>query len=294
MPESGVTIHFIVNPKAGSGNASAAVDLLSAVCIRSGLKALIHPTGYPGHATELARSLSEHLDPVFAVGGDGTVREVAVGLTGGNAPLGIIPCGSGNGLARHLRIPMDPVDAFHSLESGRVIKADALTAGGKLFFNIAGLGFDGLVAHAFNTQAKRGLINYIKLIIRWYFKSSEFEYELRSEGFNRSGKAFIIAFANGSQYGNNARIAQGASVDDGKIDVVIVRKPSLLQAPLFTWRVMIGTISSSSLVKIVQLNHANVVTSKPVPMHLDGEAAGHTAELLIDLMAGQLNLLSPA
>lgn len=293
MPESGRTIHFILNPRAGSGTAAMAGERLKGACTKANLVAVLHPTLHAGHATLIARSLSQSEEPVYAVGGDGTVREVAAGLIGGNAPLGIIPCGSGNGLARHLGIPMNTVDAFELLQTGRIIIADVLKAGDQHFFNIAGIGFDGLVAHAFHAQAKRGLVNYIKLIIRWYFKSSEFEFELKSDGMSHSGMAYMIAFANGSQYGNNAWIARGARLDDGKIDVAIVRKPSLLQTPLFSWQVMTGRVRSSSLVKFLRLERVRVVTPRPVPLHLDGEAAGHTAEVFVGLESAKLRLIVP-
>ena len=290
----GRSIHFILNPNAGSGSAASAGKSLSAYCKENGYQAVLHTTTHAGHATTLAAKLRNGNDPVVAIGGDGTVREVAAGLIGGAAPLGIIPCGSGNGLARHLGIPMNPLSAFRSIMNGRVVNADVIYAGEQPFLNIAGLGFDGLIAHEFNAHGKRGLINYIRLIIRHYFRSSEFKYELNSEEFNQTGMAFIIALANGSQYGNNAWIASGAALDDGLMDVIIVRKPTLTAIPLFLWQVMTGRVNRSRLVNRQQVREVRIKLMKSIPLHLDGEAAGHAADITFTVSSESLKLMVPA
>lgn len=294
MPAVGQTLHFILNPTAGSGKASAVARQLAGHCKGAGYQIVLHQTTGAGHATVLGSELRQTGDLVLAIGGDGTVSEVAAGLIGGTAVLGIIPCGSGNGLARHLGIPMDPIRALRSILHGKELKADVLYAGRTPFFNIGGIGFDGRIAAAFNAEGKRGLFNYIRLIIREFFNSSEFQYELVSMDFIASGPAFIIAVANGSQYGNNARIASGARLEDGLIKVVVVRKPTLFEVPRFAWQVMTGKVEHSELVRSYACDALRIQTSSGIPLHLDGEAAGQVTDITFRLEPGKLNLMAPA
>jgi len=290
----GRTLHLILNPKAGSGKAARAGHLLVRHCRNSGLQPVLHQTEHAGHATEIASTLRNSGELVLAVGGDGTVSEIAAGLHGGSAVLGIIPCGSGNGLARHLGIPQQPVAALDCQLNGNTQQADVMFAGDRLFFNIAGIGFDGSVAADFNAGTRRGLLNYIRLIATGFFSASEFNCTINGPGVSYEGPAFILAFANGSQYGNNAQIASGASLNDGKMELVIVRKPNLLQVPLFTWQVMTGRTRKSGLVRFYSVTALHVAADKAVHLHLDGEAAGQVSSLDLRVEAGTLNLVVPS
>ena len=185
---------------------------------------------------------------------------------------------------------MDPIGALNFQLERPAYLADVMYASDRLFVNIAGIGFDGSVAAAFNTGGKRGLLNYIRLIVSGYFKSKEFTCKLSGPDFNYDGPAFIVAFANGSQYGNNARIASGAREDDGKMEVVIVRKPALWQVLRFTWQVMTGRIRNSGLVTFHRATALNAEISRPVDLHLDGEAAGQVMTLDLRVEPGKLKL----
>ena len=225
-------IVFIVNPISGTQNKRYILKLLPEKLNSELFDWHIAKTEYAGHATLLAKEYStQDYHAIIAIGGDGTVNEIARSLVHTNVALGIIPCGSGNGLARHLHIPMDPVGAIKVIN--RFIAKDVDY--GKIneipFFCTCGVGFDAFVSSKFANAGRRGLLTYLENTLREGLKYKPDTYEIEVEGETRKYKAFLIACANASQYGNNAFIAPQASMSDGMLDVTIMEPFNVLGDP---------------------------------------------------------------
>lgn len=239
-----------------------------------GLDGQVFVTERAGHARELAQvALTQGASLVMAWGGDGTINEVGSALTFRDATLGVIPSGSGNGLARELRIPFDPARAFDVALDGRERRIDAGELDGRLFFNVAGIGLDARVAHRFaaNGPAHRGLRRYLAITARELFTYEPDYHTIVTDGRTERVRALLIAIANARQYGNGALIAPAAQLDDGRLDVVVIaaRSPltALMQVPcLFAGR--IATMRGVTLSTAVDIR---VTSDQPVLYHVDGE-----------------------
>jgi diacylglycerol kinase (ATP) len=239
----------------------------------------------------LRRAQSEHVDVVFAVGGDGTVHEVAKRLIGTQLPLGIVPTGSGNGLARHLGFPMNARRALRSYQ--RVVSIDTATVNGLPFVGTMGVGFDAWVAEAFASSGVRGLVTYVRVGLGGFLKYSPQLYQIEIDGELLERQALLIAVANASQYGNNARIAPVASLQDGLLDVVILERPSLMKIPLAAVRLFGGTIHRGSGITMRRGRHVVIRRPSPGPAHLDGEPVTLPERLIIDIVPKSLRILLP-
>ena len=184
----------------------------------------IYKTTCRGDATERAKkAVDEAYSLVVAVGGDGTINEVAQGLLGTEVPMGIIPNGSGNGLARFLKIPNKPKKAIKRIKKGKKKRIDTGLLNGQLFLNIAGFGFDAQVAQAFDRFGKRGFVSYILLTVREYLKFRPSTYKIEIDRQKVERKAFLLSIANSSQFGNNAHIAPKAKINDGQLDLIVLK-----------------------------------------------------------------------
>jgi len=293
MQASFQKIRLIINPAAGSSGFDRLVRKISKV--KSGINAEIETviSKKPGDILRLSRQFAAEEHPVFISGGDGSVHEAAIGLKGGSAPLAILPTGSGNGLARHLQIPLKIKKAVSVLVGkSKLIKADMPELNGKPFVNVGGIGFDGLVACEFNKAAKRGLPTYIQKVLTNYFRFNEFEYKISFDQQQISGKAWVIALANSSEYGNGAKISPGSLVTDGILDLVIVRKPKLLQIPGLIYKVMNGK-ADSVLIERFKLRDCTIELSQEIDYHLDGEYMGKIQSASCSVIPSCLNLLIP-
>lgn len=285
---------FIVNRFAGTGYSSALERKIHEVCSKHAIKPAIEFTSSRGHATELARHGIQHADAIVAVGGDGTVNEVAQGLLSTKIPLGIIPTGSGNGLARHLMIPLKPTEALASLLSGKIIDMDSFKINNRLSVNVSGIGFDGHIASLFSTAQKRGLFGYVQLVLKEYFSSEEFNWQLQSENKITQHRSFIIAIANSSQYGNNAFIAPHASVTDGELSISSVKKIPLNGGPSFTYQLFTKNLQPGKRINFIPVKNCTVTTDKPLAFHCDGESCGHTDLFSIEILPASLKIIVPA
>ena len=219
-------IVFIVNPISGAQQKEVVLAQIVRAIDTTKYDYEIIKTAYAGHATQIAeRAVSDGVDIVCAVGGDGTVNETAKALLHTNTALAIIPCGSGNGLARHLHIPIDPIRAAELIDEGRVQDIDYGMVDGKPFFCVCGVGFDAYISMKFADAGKRGAISYVENVLKSLkYSPREYELEIHNGGEVRkvAYKAFLISCANASQYGNNAYIAPQASVRDGVMDVTVI------------------------------------------------------------------------
>ena len=237
-------IAFIINPKSGRGNKDFLVHKIQNVSSDLDFKFETFFTQEKGHATELANNLVGKYDSIFAIGGDGTVNEIAQGLLGSETPLGILPSGSGNGLARHLNIPMNNIKAMKSLNDGNIVNIDTWLAAEIPFFMLCGLGFDAHIAQKVSGLKQRGPQVYIRLVISEFMKFKPLELSIEWEGGSYSGKPFIVNLANGSQFGNNMKIAPKASINDGYLDMGIIEKLPFHTIPELIFRMRNGTLNN--------------------------------------------------
>ncbi|MGA7615232.1 MAG: diacylglycerol kinase family protein [Thermoanaerobaculia bacterium] len=234
------------------------------------------------------------VDVVVAIGGDGTVNEIGRRLIGSRMALGVIPTGSGNGFARHLGIPLDPAAALLALARGRVESIDTAAANGRPFLMIAGVGFDALVAHRFAARGSRGLQTYLREGLTSYFTYRPEEYRITIDGRTRVEEAFVVAIANSSQYGNQARIAPLASLQDGLLDIALVRHIPLLSMPSFLWDLFNGSLRPSAHLELLHGKEIVVERAAEGAAHLDGEAVSLPARVTFSLRPGSLRAVVPA
>ena len=235
----------------------------------------------------IGTAVQKGVDAVFAVGGDGTVHEVAKRLIGTQVALGIIPAGSGNGLARHLGISMNLREALHA--SHRVTTIDTATVNGIPFIGTMGVGFDAWIADAFASSGVRGLATYIRVGLAGFLRYAPERYQIDINGETLDRRALLIAVANASQYGNNARIAPIASLQDGLLDLVVVERASLTAVP----RLFAGTLHRASGITMRRGSHIEIRRPSPGPAHLDGEPITLPEKLAIDVVPKSLRVLLP-
>jgi diacylglycerol kinase (ATP) len=285
---------FIVNKFSGGAYQPQVEGKILSACEQRGIEAKIEFTRARGHATELARQAvnENNVDLVVGVGGDGTVNEVAQGLIHSEMKLGILPKGSGNGLARHLGVPMKISDALITLFDSQVIGMDTFTVNGKLSLNVSGIGFDGHVANLFANHTKRGLQGYAKVTVNEFIQFKEFEAEVITEDKSIKRNTFIIAIANSSQYGNNARIAPAASVCDEILHVCFLKKVPPYRLD-FVYSFFAGTIQDNSFCEFLETRNMSIKLNSPMAYHVDGEPCGVNDHFDIELLPHSLKVLAP-
>jgi YegS/Rv2252/BmrU family lipid kinase len=273
-----VTVAIIINPISGTGGrpdvARARVEIAASIVAARRLDAEILVTEYAGHAPHLARgALARGATLVAAWGGDGTANEVASVLAFTNATFAIIPSGSGNGLARELRIPLAAEAAFAVALEGADYTIDAGELDGRLFFNVAGIGLDARVAHRFAAGGllRRGFWRYLEITTQEFFTYRPDEHSVVVDGDVQRTRALVVAICNSRQYGNGAIIAPRALMDDGLLDVVVVEDRPLIATALQMPRVFAGQIDQVPGVTIRRGASIEVTSSHPVIYHVDGE-----------------------
>jgi diacylglycerol kinase (ATP) len=284
---------FIINKYSGTGYQPEVEGRIIRACEDQDAECTIEFTRDRGHATQLAlQGAEKNFSKVIAVGGDGTVNEVAKGLLRSSVPMGIIPKGSGNGLARHLGIPMKIIPALESLFKSKPIAIDTFTVNERLSLNVSGIGFDGHVANLFGQNVKRGLSGYVKVTLNEFFRFKEFDIELNLGAQTLQRKAFIIAIANSSQYGNNARIAPAASVTDGLLHISLLKKvpPHRLD---FVYSLFMGNVNESKYCDIIEAKDFIITTKDPVSFHIDGEPSGVSSRFEVSMAPASLIMLVP-
>jgi diacylglycerol kinase (ATP) len=285
---------FIVNKHSGARYLPEVEGRIIDGSIAAGYEPQIEFTKAKGHGTELAREAgrTNTFELVVAVGGDGTVNEVANGLLHGTTPMGILPKGSGNGLARHLGIPMNFARSVSSLFEGQVISMDTFMINGKLSLNVSGIGFDGHVANIFGSYKKRGLHGYAKVALNEFMKFTEFAASLITQQGTETKKAFIIAIANSSQYGNNARIAPIASVCDGLLHVCLLKKIPAYRLD-FIYSFFAGKIADTAYCEFIPTREMTIHLQAPVAFHVDGEPGGVADRFQIEILPHSLKMMVP-
>lgn len=278
-------VRFIVNPISGTNGKEAIVRLIPQYLTPERFETEVVYTQQSGHAASLAREATDAgTDIVVAVGGDGTVNEVARSLVHTQTALGIIPCGSGNGLARHLYIPMAHVGALETLAHCNIETLDYGIINDHPFFCTCGVGFDAFVSKKFAEAGKRGLFTYIDNTLKEGLKYQPETYKLEIDGESISHKAFLIACGNASQYGNNVFITPAASMSDGLMDVTIMEPFSMLEAPQIALQLFNKTITKNSRIKSFQCSRIKIHRETPGVVHFDGDPIECGTELDIRLI----------
>ncbi len=256
----------------------------------------IFTTEAPGHARELAaRAVDAGCDVVLAAGGDGTANEVAESLLDTPATLGLLPVGSGNGLARTLGIRLHPEAALRQLEGGVVRSVDVGLVNEKPFLNVAGAGFDAEIGEAFAAHGRRGgrrgVLSYVRLSVAAVRSYRARTFTIEANGERHTSRAMIVAFFNGRQYGGGAVVAPRAVLDDGRLECVILGAASLAEILLAAPRLFLGGIEHFRHYRQIQARH--VVVEGHTPFHRDGEPAGAADRLEVRLLRRALRVLVP-
>ena len=289
-------IAFIINPISGDKEMQNAKRKLPKLIMQTldGAQWLpnIAFTEYAGHATELARQYARMgFDAVVAVGGDGTVNEIAQGIHDTQTALGIIPMGSGNGFARHLSIPMRANKAIEMLNHSEPISVDYGLANGKLFVSTCGTGFDAVVADQFAGSIKRGIGTYVQDILKDVFTYHPQTYRIVGDGWDVTHKAFLITFANSNQWGNEAKIAPKASVQDGLMDIMMMSSHAILASASLALRLFTGNIDDSHFMDTIRAKEVTLERESAAPFHIDGDPVEMGKDIQIRIVADGLKVL---
>ena len=284
-------IAFIVNPISGTKAKSRVAKLIRELLDTQQFAPIVVVTEYAGHATQLAQQFAmQDYYAVVAVGGDGTVNEVACGLIGTNTALGIIPNGSGNGFARHLDISTRMNRAIEILNSSEVINVDYGLVNDIPFFSTFGVGFDAVVAHDF-ADSNRGFKGYVQSIFKDLFQYKPETYHLAGEGFDIDSKAFLINFANAGQWGYDAYIAPKASVQDGLLDVAIVTEFPMTAAPGLALSLFTKDIDENLHMNTIRTKQMTLTRNSEGPAHIDGTPTTLPAQLHVRIVEDGLKVL---
>lgn len=293
---SDVKTCFIINPRAGRrGNRTDVMKRAEAFLSVRGNEGRVMMTERPAHARELARSaVGEGFDQVVAVGGDGTMNEVASVLIGTRVAMGLVPRGSGNGLGRHLGIRHGDSHAFEVLQSGRILAIDTGVVNGVPFINAMGIGFDAEVSQRFNALTKRGFVSYLSTAVRLFLSHKAVGCTVRAEGARFSENAFLVAVANSDQYGNDCIIAPGARLDDGLLDLTLIRDVGWLRAPGLGMRLFTRTLDRSPLVVRSRAAAFVIERMEDGVVHTDGEVHHMGRRLDIVVRPASLRVMVPS
>lgn len=283
---------FIINLISGTSDKAAIPGLIDQYLDKTQFEYEIAVTQYAGHASEIAaKAKDDGVDVVVAIGGDGTVNEVARAIVHSSTALGIIPCGSGNGLARHLLLPLNVRKAIEVINRCEIRQLDYGIINGYHFFCTCGMGFDAFVSMKFAEAGKRGPITYVENVLREGLKYKPETYTIEDESGTLQYKAFLISCANASQYGNNAYIAPQASMSDGLMDVIIMEPFDVFEAPQISIEMFSKTLDKNSKIKTFRTRHLHIRRDKPGVIHYDGDPVMTGADIDVELKPKGINII---
>ena len=287
-----ISILFIINPISGTGKKKIVEQLIKEELTHNKFEVSIRYTEAVGHATVIAKEGVEAcVDVIVAVGGDGSVNEVAKGLIGTNVKMGIIPAGSGNGFARHLNIPMDKRKAVILLNKLHSKSVDTASVNDQLFVGTAGVGFDAHIGLKFDEASTRGFWTYLKLTFKEYFNYKEQSYQIAIDQKKTiNEKAFFMSFCNINQWGNNVFISPNSKIEDGLIRVVLIRKMNLLSVPFFAFRLFSKSVDKSKYYK--EFSGKKVEVNQALNLiHIDGEPIRLGQKLFVEIKPSSLEVI---
>jgi YegS/Rv2252/BmrU family lipid kinase len=286
---------LIINPVSGTESKKNIPEEVAAAFDQTKFDVIIRVTGYPDHATEIAgEAVKNRFNYVLTAGGDGTVNEVAKVLVNTDTTLGIIPFGSGNGLARELGIPMDPEKAIDIILNGNSRTIDYGVANDHIFFCTCGFGFDAFISDRFAEEKKRGPLGYVRNILENAVDFKSEEYEITHDEGTITERAFVLTCANASQYGNEAYIAPGASMDDGKMNVSILKPLNALEIPQTTLQLFTKNIDKNSKMTTLITRELTIKRAKAGLMHVDGEPVQTDKDVNVKIVHKGLRVLVPS
>lgn len=287
-------MHAIINPISGVGSKRKIPKMIEQICEKDGCMLDVSFTEYAGHASELTRkAIDEGADCIIAVGGDGTVNEIARAMIHSDVVLGIVPKGSGNGLARELHIPMDVRRALELIMKRHISTIDCCKANDRVFFCTCGVGFDAAVSQKFAGEKHRGSLTYIKNTIEEYLSYEPEVYELSVDDRTIKEKAFLVACANASQYGNNAFIAPHANIQDGQMDLTILSPFTPLDVAPLAIQLFTKQIDRNSKIKTMKAHRVTIIRQHAGVMHLDGEPVMAESRIDISVIPHSLRVITP-
>ena len=286
-------ITFIINPISGTHSKDEIPNIIETVLDKEQFNYELRFTEYAGHAAEIANECAEKgQDIVAAVGGDGTVNEVARSLTHTDSALAIVPSGSGNGLARHHCLPMDARKAIEIINACKIEDFDYGVINDLPFFCTCGMGFDAFISLKFAGAGKRGPITYVENVLKEGLKYKPETYVVEDESGKMRYKAFLIACANASQYGNNAYIAPGATMKDGEMDVVIMEPFDVLDAPQIAADLFMKTFGNNSKIKTFRAKKIHIHRKEPGAIHFDGDPIMTDADIDVHIEHEGIKILT--
>lgn len=284
----------IINPISGTDTKEYIPEILDRIIDKDKFNLTLRFTQRQGHATELTQAaILNGFHSVVAVGGDGTINEVASALCGSDTALGIIPCGSGNGLARHLGVPVNIEKAIQVLNADNVESLDYCTVNDIPFFCTCGVGFDAHVSEKFAQSHKRGALSYVQNTLIEYLKYRPQKYTIEMGDEIVTEEAFLIACGNASQYGNNAFITPGASMHDGLIDITIIHPFTPLDTAIMSVLLFTRHIDQDININTYRTDELVIKRDKPGVMHIDGDPVMMDADLHIKCHKGGIKMLLP-
>lgn len=255
-------------------------------------EAIIHVTQFGGHARVLAQdAVAQNIKTIIAVGGDGTVNEVMQELVHTNSVLGIVPTGSGNGLARHCSIPLKINEAVKLIASGKVLKIDIGKANAIYFISNAGVGFDAWVCNRIKETKSRGLKMYIKKVVQSYFGYQSAIYQITADGKTFTQEAFFLNVANGKEFGYGFEIAPNANLQDGYLDMILVKKINAFTGFSFVWDGWRKKLNSNKNCIYIRTKKISISSSQLKYMQTDGDAHDCNGTCEIEIHAASLQLI---
>ncbi len=287
-------IVFIINPNAGLSSKKEIKDKILVFFKKKQKAVTVKFTKKVGDAKEWAEKYSkmDSIESVVAVGGDGTVNEVANGIGISGKKMGIIRGGSGNGLARHLGIPILLKKALEVIYESNSVPMDMMDINNRYSVNVSGVGFDAIVANKFQNVETRGPVSYVRIILTEFSSFKAQDYHIIVDGKLMNIKAYLVSFANSSQFGNNALISKTASVTDGYIDLCIIKPFPKVASPIVIERLMTGRLDSSKYMEVIKAKEIVLKQTSSV-YHIDGDAIEGGNILKIKLIHSVLNIIIP-
>lgn len=280
---------FVVNPKSGSGGKDKIMKEVLRYLSESAEYEIVY-TCAPGHATSIAKDSDAEI--IVAVGGDGTVNEVARGIIGTGKAMAIIPCGSGNGLALHLLGSRKIKKCVNILNRRRVMPIDCGMVNNHLFCCTCGVGMDAIVAHEFSHGHGRGFVNYIRQSIKILGNVCARDYKIMIDDMDMSRSLCMITVGNANQWGNNAIIAPLAELSDGQFDIACVSPFRFFDVPKLFIQLMKGNLMDSSKVEYYRGESIRIKNDSEMLIHCDGEPYTVTGDINISILKNQLNVVA--
>ncbi len=283
------SITFIVNPFSGTTNKVDFDNVVNDHIDTKRYEYSIRYTESAGHATTLAQeAVSQQKTMVVAVGGDGTINEVAAGLVHTETALAIIPAGSGNGFALHLGMSKNHKSAIQQLNTAKRSKVDTCLLNGKFFINVAGLGFDAQVAYHTKEDVKRGFWNYLKRALQLVTKYKPEELSLEIDGKKIEGKYAAAVIANASKYGYIFTVAPFAKLNDGLLDIILFKDTFVPRYFLEAYRFVNNTVHKSSITETYTGKSIKIKSVNKSYYHLDGEGFDQTTDFEISVVPNSI------